>query len=72
MTAPDTFSVNVSPRGNVWIGVPRDLEHGLQVALAPCPCGASKSHATTELRAAFADAIKRGIAQRDQQRRTQP
>ena len=46
------------------IRIPLDEVHALRVALAPCPCRAVKSEATTAIRRALDKALAQAMAQR--------
>lgn len=48
--------------GHAVIRIPLEQVHGLQVALAPCPCRAVKSEATTATRRGLEKALAQALA----------
>lgn len=54
-------SVRIDDDGHAIIRIPLDQVHGLRVALAPCPCRAVKSDATTATRRALDKALAQAM-----------
>lgn len=57
------MSSSINRIGNeVVIRLPVSEAHSLSVALQPCSCRASKSHATAATRSAFAKGLMRAVS----------
>lgn len=54
---------------NVIVTIPVEEVHELRVALQPCPCKSTKSHATTRLRERFVKGLGMAV---DGKKKTQP
>lgn len=55
---------------NVIVTIPVEEVHDLRVALQPCPCKSTKSHATTRLRERFVKGL--GLAVDGKKRTVRP
>ena len=59
-------SVKIDDDGHAVIRIPLDQVHGLRVALAPCPCRAVKSDATSATRSALDKALAQAMSKKGQ------